>query len=89
MKKFKLIVHHVCPKNGPQRHDDTFTVKARGHDDAKRKVRELLESKGFHPVRSMSFGPDDTIIVYCAEVPNKAEAVAGISFKRPHGRPRI
>lgn len=89
MKKFKVIVHHVHPEHGPQRHDDTFLVKAHGHDDAKQAVCSLLAEKGFASIRSMSFGEGGTIIVYCADVPNKAEAVQGISFRRPQGPPRM
>jgi hypothetical protein len=73
-----------------QRQSRQLQVNAPDPDRAMKQARELLAKSKYPAIRSINVGPDNVLVIYCAEVP-RATPPEGVDhrYKRPPGPKRI
>jgi hypothetical protein len=84
----KLKIYVEDPTTGEMTPDTKpeLTVTGRNLDKCMEAARALLKERDYPPIRSLNAGENDTLVIYCAQVPQRAEATSetdGLKFQVP------
>jgi hypothetical protein len=89
MKALSLKIYREDPETGEMRPWSKKQLQVVGVDldEAMKKAHSLIEKEGLPPIKSMNAAPGGVLLIYCAEVSQRAEAPVGQT--EPRRPPRL